>query len=289
MLPTTSFDGKLLLKSKTEISTAPNGNGGIYEALKKEKIIDDIQNKGIKYVFAYGVDNVLVKMADPTFIGAFHSANGDCGVKVVPKAHALERVGVVCLKNGKPAVVEYSEIGEDVAKETLDDGSLKYNTGNICTHLYSTEFLQKVTDNNLSDLMFHIAKKKIPHYDYESNTVVTPEEPNGNKYEQFIFDVFPYSEKIVAFQVKRKEEFSPLKNKEGNDSPASCLKLLTEYNKSLIEKVGGKFVLNDESKELGQNGNVIEISPLTSLNGEDLEFLANKTYHLPLHIFGTSD
>ncbi|KAJ3399898.1 hypothetical protein CcCBS67573_g07405 [Chytriomyces confervae] len=264
VLPAFGMDGKFLLEDKGVISTAPDGNGGIYKALRREGVLKDLEARGIPFVHAYCVDNCLVKVADPVFIGYCVSKNAPCGAKVVPKQRANEPVGVVCLRDHKFAVVEYSEIPAELsAKLNADGKTLTYNAANIANHFYTTEFLHSIEEMEKT-MEFHVAKKKIKHINLETNELVTPTANNGIKLELFIFDVFPFCEKLAVLESARKEEFSPLKNAPGSkdgDSPDTSRVDVLSQHKRFLEAVGA-VVVGD-----------VELSPLVSYEGEGLESL----------------
>jgi len=157
VLPAFTMDGKIFLETKESPALAPDGNGGIYAALRLEGVLADLEKRNIPYVHAYCVDNCLVKVADPVFIGYCVSKNADCGAKVVPKRSPDESVGVICLRNSKFSVVEYSEIDKETAHAKRNDGTLMYNAANIANHFYTTEFLKRIEEFE-PELEYHIAK-----------------------------------------------------------------------------------------------------------------------------------
>ncbi|ORY29885.1 nucleotide-diphospho-sugar transferase [Rhizoclosmatium globosum] len=232
VLPAFTMDGKILMEDMGTVATAPDGNGGIYRALRREGVLADMERRGIPYVHAYCVDNCLVKVADPVFIGYCISKSAKCGVKVVPKQRASEPVGVVCLRN----------------------------QNQHCNHFYTTDFLNAI--ESLEDaLEYHVAKKKIKHVDLETGEFVVPKVNNGIKLELFIFDVFPFVEKLAVLETERKEEFSPLKNAPGckdGDCPETCRADVLAQHKRYIEAAGG--VVSEE----------VELSPLVTYAGEGL-------------------
>eukprot|EP00956_Cyclotella_meneghiniana_P043463 scaffold271463_cov99-Cyclotella_meneghiniana.AAC.1 len=160
----TSPEGKMILETAASLSLAPDGNGGIYPAMVKHGVLADMEKRGIKYIHAFGVDNALVKPADPTFVGYCIQQNADCGNKVLWKCSPGEKVGVVATKGGKPCIVEYSDISKEMSEKKGDDGRLAFGAGNICNHFYTLDFLTNVVVPNLGN-MYHIARKKIPYYD----------------------------------------------------------------------------------------------------------------------------
>ncbi|KAF2483753.1 nucleotide-diphospho-sugar transferase [Neohortaea acidophila] len=278
-LPCISMEGKILLESKGRVSVAPDGNGGIYQALFSSGIVTDMQRRGVKHIHAYGVDNCLVRVADPTFIGFAAEKEVDIATKVVRKRNAKESVGLIVLKNGKPDVVEYSEIDKETAEatEAKDHKLLKFRAANIVNHYYSSRFLESVPDW-AHKLPHHVAKKKIPCIDDEGREV-KPEKPNGVKLEQFIFDCFPLLplEKFACMEVKREDEFSPLKNAAGTgeDDPDTSRTDILAQGKRFLQAAGAT-VTSEEQDEAG-----VEVSPLISYAGEGLEFLSQRTIKAP--------
>lgn len=272
-LPCYGFDGKILLDQKHVISQAPAGNGGIYSALYNSGALDDMEQRGVLYLHAHSVDNILIKVADPVFVGYCVQQNAECAAKVVEKVQPNEAVGVICMVDGKYQVVEYSEISNKTAELRNPDGRLTFNAGNICNHFFTTSFLKKIAIKYDKELKIHVAKKKIPFVD-NSGKICKPEKPNGIKIEKFVFDVFEFAEKFVALEVPRDEEFSPLKNEDsaGKECATTARNDTYRYHRRLIERAGGRV-----------DGEVCEISPLLSYAGENLEsVVSSKTFTSPV-------
>lgn len=259
-LPCFDFEGKIILDEKHHLSSAPDGNGGLYRALKTQGILQDIARRGVQHLHAHSVDNILIKVADPVFIGYCKSKNADCAAKVVQKSSPSEAVGVVCRVNGHYKVVEYSELTDEAAERTNPDGRLTFSAGNICNHYFSSAFLTKIC-NFESKLKLHVAKKKIPYID--SNGIrQKPNEPNGIKMEKFIFDVFEFAVNFICLEVARDVEFSALKNADTakKDCPSTAREDLLRLHRKYIREAGG--VIGDDVD--------VEISPLLSYGGENL-------------------
>ncbi|KAK7403040.1 UDP-N-acetylglucosamine pyrophosphorylase [Neonectria punicea] len=279
VLPCISNDGKILLESKGKVAVAPDGNGGIYQALVVSGVLEDMRKRGIQHIHAYCVDNCLVKVADPIFIGFSASLDVDIATKVVRKRNATESVGLILSKNGKPDVVEYSEIDQATAEEVDPKQAdiLRFRAANIVNHYYSFRFLDSIPEW-ADKLPHHVARKKIPTVNLESGESVKPEKPNGIKLEQFVFDVFPMLsiDKFACFEVKREDEFSPLKNAPGtgeDDPDTSKLDIMTQ-GKRWVEAAGA-IVVGDKAEK------GVEVSPLISYGGEGLEKVKGKEIIAP--------
>lgn len=274
VLPALSGEGKIMLATKSAIAVAPDGNGGLYAAIRQplasgdnRSVLSDMQSRGIKYIHAYCVDNCLVRVADPVFVGYCIERGAACGAKVVRKEQPHESVGVLALRDGKFGVVEYSELSADKAEQRTSSGELAFRAANIANHFYNLDFLRS-TEQMESKMAFHIARKKIPTVDLSSGEPVKPTEPNGMKLELFVFDVFPFTDNLGVLEVERKEEFSPLKNAPGtkSDNPATSRRDLLEQQRRWHVAAGADVA---EQAEL-------EISPLASYAGEGLESLSGK-------------
>lgn len=278
VLPCITPEGKILLESKSKVAVAPDGNGGLYSALINAGIVRDMEKRGVKHVHAYCVDNCLVRVADPTFIGFSAEKKVSIATKVVRKRNANESVGLILQKNGKPDVVEYSEIDSETAeaKDAKDNNLLKFRAANIVNHYYSFDFLDSIPEWG-HRLPHHIAKKKIPTVDEKGNPF-KPEKPNGIKMEQFVFDCFPFlqMDKFACMEVKREDEFSPLKNAKGTgeDDPETSRKDILLQGKRFLEAAGAVVV--SEKQDDG-----VEVSPLISYSGEGLEFLNSREIKAP--------
>ncbi|KAG0094081.1 UDP-N-acetylglucosamine pyrophosphorylase [Podila epicladia] len=285
-LPCLTFDGKIMMESKSQIAVAPDGNGGVYAALRGSGVLANMAERKIEYLHAYCVDNCLVRVADPVFIGYCVQKNADCGAKVVRKNAPDEPVGVVCLRNSAFNVVEYSEIDADVAHAiNPKNGQLSFGAGNIANHFYTVDFLNKV-ESFEGDLEYHIARKKIKSVDFQTGEVVAPKQVNGMKLEMFVFDVFPFTERMAVFEVDRREEFSPLKNAPGTgqDCPETSRRDILQQHVRFIESVGGKVVIGEDDKQV-YGAPTLEISPLVSYSGEGLaEIVAGKSIKTPITI-----
>ena len=224
-LPMCSEEGKLLIDENGRIKEAADGHGGIFESMRRNGVIYDMQTKGIEWAFIGPVDNVLVKMVDPILLGVALDKGVLAGGKSVVKAGPKEKVGVFCKRNGKPGVVEYTEITPDLAEATNENGELVFGESHINCNLFNVKAIDAVSQKKLP---YHSAHKKAKYIDENGNLVV-PEAPNAYKFESFIFDAFDMLDDMAILRVKREEEFAPVKNAEGNDSPETARKLYKDY------------------------------------------------------------
>lgn len=276
MLPALSNDGKLLLSTSSSLSLAPDGNGGVYAALRRplaegdsRTVMSDLEARGVEYIHGYCVDNCLVKVADPVFLGACIERGAACGAKVVRKCDPGELVGVVARRGDGYAVVEYSELPKEMSEQREDDGTLSFWAGNIVNHFYTRSFLEEMKGME-AKAAFHIARKKIPTVDLATGEAIKPTEPNGMKLEMFIFDIFPFTRDLVVLEVDRAEEFSPLKNASGapSDTPETSRRDLLAQQRRWLEAAGATFA----------DGVEIEVTPDVTYEGEGLEFVSGKKF-----------
>lgn len=272
-LPAFDLNGdKLLLSSSTRLVESPNGNGGLYQGIRDNDLLNDFKSKGIKHIHMYCVDNVVVKIADPVFVGFAIRNKFKLATKVVRKRDACESVGLIATKDGRPCVIEYSEISKELAESVDNTGLLKFRAANIVNHYYSVELLENKIDEWCECLPYHIAKKKIPFYNNLTNQYFKPTEPNGIKLEQFIFDVFPTVDlsEFGCLEVEREKEFAPLKNASGtiNDNPETSRQAYMALGTQWLRNAGAKI----------SRGALVEVSNKLSYAGENLDIYSGREF-----------
>ena len=216
------YNGKLLLEEKGRLATSPNGNGGWYTSMLKAGLGKDLAERGVKWLNIFAVDNVLQRIADPVFLGATILGNYQGGSKVVRKVEPQERMGLLCLEDGKPSIVEYYEMSKEMSEAKAEDGSLLYKFGVTLNYLFSVEKLNEIVNNSLA---VHVVEKKIPYIN-DNGELVSPTEPNGYKFELLILDMVHMMDNNLAFECEREKEFAPIKNLHGTDSVDSARELL---------------------------------------------------------------
>ncbi len=222
MAPAVDEQGKILLEEKGRIATSPNGNGGWFISFARAGLLNLVQREEIEWLNVFAVDNVLQKIADPSFLGATILSGCESGSKVVRKADAQERVGVLCLEDGKPSIVEYYEMTEDMINSREPDGTLSYNYGVILNYLFRTDRLAELMQHELE---MHVVHKKVSYID-ENGNLIQPEEPNAYKFETLVLDMIHLQENCLAYEVEREKEFAPVKNAHGTDSVDTARELL---------------------------------------------------------------
>jgi UDP-N-acetylglucosamine/UDP-N-acetylgalactosamine diphosphorylase len=224
-LPLLDTQGKLILGRDRKIKEAANGNGGIYEAIKVNGVLEDIKKQEVEWIFINSMDNVLCNFVDPLLVGLTVEQNHKIASKSVAKAEPKERAGVFCKMNGKPKVIEYTELPDEMAEERDENGELVYGELHIMLNLFHLSILEDLANVKLP---YHIAFKKSGYVD-KNGEYIEPEEPNVYKFEAFIFDAFTRYDDMTILRVKREEEFAPVKNRTGVDSPETATALYNEY------------------------------------------------------------
>jgi UDP-N-acetylglucosamine/UDP-N-acetylgalactosamine diphosphorylase len=265
-MPNFAFDGKILMADKATLATSPDGHGGSLKALAVSGALADMQKRGIEYLSYWQIDNPLVYILDPLFIGLHAMDGAEMSSKTLLKAGPLEKVGNFCLVDGKVAVIEYSDLPDEQALRKNPDGSLVFELGSIAIHLISTRFLSKLNASGEFGLPFHKAIKKIPHIDAAGNPV-NPDKPNGVKLETFVFDALPMAAKSIILETLRSEEFAPVKNATGVDSAEVTYQMMIDRAAEWLESAGVKV----PRKPDGKPDCVIEIDPGFAIFKEDVK------------------
>lgn len=224
MAPSVDFNGKILMEDKDRLSLSPNGNGGWFHSLQNAGLISHMKEIGIEWLTVFAVDNVLQRINDPAYVGAVIASKRDCGGKVVRKADPRERVGVLCLEDGKPSIVEYYEMTDDMIHLRDEKGNLLYNFGVILNYMFRLDKLEQIVNQ---ELPVHIVEKKVPYMD-ETGAFIKPDKPNGYKFEELVLDMIHLMDTCLPYEVVRNHEFAPIKNPTGVDSVESARALLQE-------------------------------------------------------------
>ncbi len=249
--------GQLLLDGPGSVFLSPNGHGGTLTALADSGLLADLSTRGVKHVFYFQVDNPLVRVGDPAFLGRHVELDSEVSSKIVRKETPGEKVGILSLVDGRCSILEYSDLPADMAAERDSHGALMFRTGSPAIHLFSVDFLARVTAG-ASGLPFHLTKKKVSYYDPANRTAVNPAKENALKFERFVFDALPLAERWLAVEVSREDEFSPLKNATGADSP--------ETVRNAIIGQAGRWM--DAAGIEAPTGTALEVSPLYALDAD---------------------
>lgn len=264
-MPALDANGKLLMDAPDHLFMSPDGHGGTLRALQKSGALDDMRRRGIEEIFYFQVDNVLLKMCDPLFIGYHVAAAAEMSAKVCAKRDAHENMGVIGKMNGRMCVIEYSDMSAADKEARSPDGRLKYNFGNLAMHMFKRSFVEREAGSQAGRLPWHVAHKRIPYID-ASGVLVNPKEPNGFKFETFIFDALVDARSVVFMEVDRREEYSGVKNAEGKDSPATAREDLIDLYARWLERAGVRVPRDAAGRALSR----IEISPLFALDAQEL-------------------
>ena len=245
LMPAVDFEGKLILGSKSSLAMAPDGHGGSLRAQRNSGMVAMMKEKGIEMISYFQVDNPLVRCLDPYFIGFHVQGRSEMSSKMIPKTYPLEKVGHFCDYEGRMMVVEYSDLPTKFQEQVTETGELRFLAGSIAIHIFDVNFVEKLGGSDTSfHLPFHKAEKKIPYVD-EAGDIVKPESPNGVKFEMFVFDALPFAENPVLIETLRDEDFSPVKNAEGNDSPATCHRDQLRMFAKWLKRVGMEVPCDD--------------------------------------------
>lgn len=224
MAPASDYEGKVYMEAKNKMSTSPNGNGGWFRSMMKWGVADKIREAGVEWLNVFAVDNVLQRIADPCFVGAVIATDSAVGAKVVRKNAPDEKVGAMCLEDGRPSIVEYYDMTEELMAAKNEQGEPAYNFGVILNYLFREKDLEEIVSNKLP---LHVVEKKIPYLN-EAGELVKPQEPNGCKFEQLVLDMIHELDSCLPYEVVRNKEFAPIKNKTGIDSVESARALCLE-------------------------------------------------------------
>ena len=263
--PAIDFDGKFLLARKYRLAVSPDGHGGSLTALRKSGALDDMKSRGIEIISYFQVDNPLVRAIDPVFIGLHSINSAEMSAKGVAKCDPLEKVGNFCVVDGKVQVIEYSDLPDELAQACNTDGRLRFSAGSVAIHLFSRDFVERITGGGTPQLPIHRAEKKVPHIDITTGESILPPAPNAVKLEMFVFDALKLAKKTVILETLREEEFSPVKNAEGVDSLVTSLHDQIRRAALWLERAGVS-VPRDAN---GQVAAALEISPLFA-DGADM-------------------
>jgi UDP-N-acetylglucosamine/UDP-N-acetylgalactosamine diphosphorylase len=256
--------GKLLFEERGKLFASPNGHGGTLTALAGSGLLDRLRQRGIRQLFYFQVDNLLVKVADAVFLGHHLTGGTEVSLKIVAKEGPADRLGNVVLVDGRCTIIEYSDLPEELGRQTDERGQLRIWAGSPAIHIFALDFLERVTRGGVQ-IPFHIARKKVPCVN-DQGVHVVPDHENALKFEMFIFDVLPLAERFVVVETSRREEFVPLKNASGPDSPETVRQALSNLAADWLEHAGIVVPRRDNA----DTGYPLEISPLFALDAQEL-------------------
>jgi UDP-N-acetylglucosamine/UDP-N-acetylgalactosamine diphosphorylase len=256
--------GHILMDSPYQLFASPDGHGGKLAALKKGGLLQRLLDRGIEALYYFQVDNPLVKIADPVFLGLHAEHHAEITLKIVPKESPLDKLGNLVLIDGRCSIIEYSDLPQSLGARRTPDGQLWIWAGSPAIHIFDMAFLERMTSKGVM-IPFHIARKKVPYVN-EEGTLVQPQKENALKFERFIFDLLPLADRCILVETSRSEEFMPLKNGSGADSPDTVRQALSNLHASWLEKAGAHL----PRKENGDVAVPVEISPLFALDAEEL-------------------
>ncbi|MFO8014594.1 MAG: UDPGP type 1 family protein [Phycisphaerae bacterium] len=271
MMPAVDFQGRLILQAPDRIARSPDGHGGSLLALSRSGMLADMADRGIDHISYFQVDNPLVPPVDPVFLGYHAERGSEISSKMARKRDPGEKLGVFCVAGGNLKVIEYSDLPDHLAEARDDDGRLRFEAGSIAIHAIARTFVEGLAAGTTFGLPFHRAEKKIPYCDDDGHTV-TPDEPNGVKFEMFVFDALPMAENPIVLEIDRSREFSPVKNAEGEDSPATARRDMVRLAARMLDEAGVDVPRDDD----GEPAVAVEISPLAARSAGELEAVCEK-------------
>jgi UDP-N-acetylglucosamine/UDP-N-acetylgalactosamine diphosphorylase len=257
--------GQMLLGEKDSLALSPDGHGGSLRALDRSGALADMKKRGVEHLSYFQVDNPIVHTIDPLFLGLHDLTGSEMSSKTIPKAHALEKVGNFVMGDGVLQVIEYSDLPDDLAKKTGPGGHLLFNAGSIAIHALRVSFIERLNHGGQLKLPWHRAEKKVPYVDAAGNAV-KPDKPNAVKLEQFVFDAIPLAKNAIVYTTRREEEFSPVKNAQGDDSPATSKRDQIRRAAEWLEIAGVEV-----HRAHCEPASVLEISPLFATSAEQLK------------------
>lgn len=255
--------GEILLAQPAHLALSPDGHGGLLSALAASGALDEMTREGVRTIFTFQVDNPLARVCRPEVLGHHVIADAEMASVVVRKSSAEEKMGVIARIDGRTAVVEYSDLPDELAEQRDAEGELVYWAGSIAVHCIQVDFARRLTEGGLQ-LPYHHAVKRVPHVDGDGR-LVEPDAPNAVKFETFLFDALPSAARTVTVEAAREDEFSPIKNAEGADSPATARRDLNRLYARWLEAAGVSVPRDGEGEPVD-----LEIDPRVALEGSDL-------------------
>lgn len=270
-MPAVGTDGKLLLVGKDSLALSPDGHGGTLLALRKSGALDRMKSEGVEHISYFQVDNPLVSVVNPLFIGLHHLEESEASAIMLSKTGPFEKLGNFCISKGRLEIIEYSDMPDELAEQRDENGRLKFIAGSPAIHVLSRVFVERLTEGGTLNMPWHRADKKVPYIDMNGN-FVKPEDINAVKLESFIFDALPLANKTMVLEGKREDEFAPTKNKMGVDSVESCREMLIDRDSRWLESAGVNVPRDGEG---GVEAN-IELSPRSYIDSDDvMEYVKN--------------
>lgn len=259
--------GKLLLERPGKLLLSPNGHGGTLTALAEHGLLEELQSLGIEHIFYFQVDNPLVRVCDPGFLGRHILEQSQVSSRVVIKEQPQEKVGLFAIYRGRCVLVEYSDLPQELAEQRNEYGTLRLAAGNPAIHLFRLDFLKRLLGSG--ELPYHLAHKSAAYFDPQTGQRVIPTTPNAVKFERFIFDALPYARRWLLMETIRADEFAPLKNATGPDSPKTVREAILSLHRRWLEQCG-----------IATGDWPVEISPLFALDTEELALRLPAGFHL---------